>query len=35
MTEPLDEDAALLARIAQTAAKALDDATRPDVGYPG
>ena len=32
---PLDEDAAALAEIARTAARALDDATQPDVGYPG
>lgn len=35
MTAPLDEDAAALAHIARTAAQALDDATQPDVGYPG
>lgn len=35
MSAPLDEDAAALAQIARAAAAALDDATRPDVGYPG
>lgn len=35
MSQPLDEDAAQLAEIARTAAHALDDATQPDVGYPG
>lgn len=35
MSAPLDEDAAALARIVRAAATALDDATRPDVGYPG
>ena len=35
MTGPVDEDAAALAQIAQTAARALDDATQPQVGYPG
>lgn len=35
MTAPLDEDAAALAQIARQAAAALDDATQPDVGYPG
>ena len=35
MTAPLDEDAAALAHIAQTAATALNDATAPNVGYPG
>ncbi len=33
MTAPLDEDAGALAHIAQTAAKALSDATHPDAGY--
>lgn len=34
-TVPIDEDAALLAHIAQQAAQTLDDATHPGVGYPG
>ena len=35
ISTPVDEDAPALAQIAQHAAKALDDATAPDVGYPG
>lgn len=35
MSQPLDEDAVALAQIALTAAKTLNDATQPDVGYPG
>ena len=35
ISTPLDEDAVALARITREAAKALDDATQPDVGYPG
>ncbi len=35
MTQPLDEDAVALAQIALTAARALNDATQPNVGYPG
>ena len=35
ITVPLDEDAPALAQIAREAARALDHATQPDVGYPG
>ena len=35
MTVPLDEDAAGLAQVAQSAARALHEATHPSVGYPG